>query len=197
VGYVQSLQRCSTGVSANLHSSAGQHGYAAAVVEVGRMVGMNPRQLHRLHAAGERFLTHAVDLLPYVPESLQFLEGHRLCLMTKGNAEEQHRKLADSGLRRAFDEILILEGKSPDVFATVFAERGWRGHCTLFIGNSVQHDIIPAVQNGASAIWMNHSNNVHGRNAVLPEGVVEIDGWLPIYSALVELTNPCDASTER
>jgi hypothetical protein len=53
----------------------------------------------------------------------------------------------------------------------------------VIIGNSIQHDIIPATANNAYAIYLNHSENTHGRNGVLPTCSVEVHEWWEINDA--------------
>jgi putative hydrolase of the HAD superfamily len=99
----------------------------------------------------------AVELLPGVAETLATLRGrHRLELLTKGHPEDQHRKLAASGLGELFERVTVVDEKDPEVYRSLVAERGLDPASTWMIGNSPMSDIWPALEAGLGAVLVPH-----------------------------------------
>ena len=163
---------------------AGESGYARAVLETAIELGIDGRTESRLRKGIDEFLNHPVEILPYAQQSLDLMHQHRRVLVTKGEKSEQNRKLSRSGLVDFFDEVLVLQKKDTTQLGKTLRRIGIREETTVAIGNSIQHDIIPAVDNGIRAIWLNHPHNRQGRNGVLPDRAIQVRSWYPIYKAL-------------
>ncbi len=62
--------------------------------------------------AGRDMLSHPVETLPHVHETLERLAGrYRLVMITKGDLFDQERKLAESGLGDLFAAVEIVSDK--------------------------------------------------------------------------------------
>jgi FMN phosphatase YigB (HAD superfamily) len=74
----------------------------------------------RLQKEINRFENHPVELLPFARKALNQMKHFRKFLITKGNEQEQRRKLKLSSMSNLFDEILIVNKKIPKKFGKYF-----------------------------------------------------------------------------
>ncbi|WP_406313695.1 HAD family hydrolase [Streptosporangium sp. NBC_01639] len=102
---------------------------------------------------------HRVELVPEVAETLTALgDRHDLLLLTKGDPEEQQRKLDVSGLAHHFRDIHIVAEKAVDTYLWLAEKHGLTPSATWMIGNSPKSDIIPARQAGMNAVFIPNDN---------------------------------------
>ena len=100
---------------------------------------------------------HPMEIIETVPETLAYLSNrHALHLVTKGNREEQSRKVRNSRLRSYFQSVEILPEKDAPAFRRLLDRRSWERSCTWMIGNSPRSDINPALEVGISAVYIPH-----------------------------------------
>jgi putative hydrolase of the HAD superfamily len=109
-------------------------------------------------AAGREMLSHPVETLPHVRETLERLNGtYRIIMITKGDLFDQERKLAQSGLGDLFDAIEIVSEKNAQTYARIFARHGdGPGHSAM-VGNSLKSDVLPALEAGSWAVHVPHA----------------------------------------
>jgi putative hydrolase of the HAD superfamily len=107
---------------------------------------------------GERLLNRHCELLPGVEATLKELaRRHRLLLFTKGQPDEQMRKLERSGLRPLFSRVGIPIEKDPTAYRLLCAQAGLDPARTVMIGNSPRSDINPALKAGLrAAVYIPH-----------------------------------------
>jgi putative hydrolase of the HAD superfamily len=111
------------------------------------------RHIQSLIDAGKAMLTHPVELLDGVAETVEYLgHSHRLVLITKGDLFDQESKIARSGLSEMFDAIEIVSEKDPDTYRRVLARHGIAPERFLMVGNSVRSDILPVLGIGGQAV---------------------------------------------
>ncbi|MEV8634833.1 HAD family hydrolase [Streptosporangium sp. NPDC051023] len=102
---------------------------------------------------------HRVELVPGVAETLLDLGSrHRLLLLTKGDPEEQRRKLDASELAHHFSDIHIVAEKGVEVYLRLAEEHELTPVNTWMIGNSPKSDILPARQAGMNAVFIPNDN---------------------------------------
>ncbi len=103
--------------------------------------------------AGRDMLSHPVEPLPHVEETLAALSGSfRLVLITKGDLFDQERKIAESGLADHFDAVEIVPEKTAETYRTLFARHGDGASRAMMIGNSLKSDVLPALDAGSHAV---------------------------------------------
>lgn len=108
-------------------------------------------------SAGREMLTHPVETLPHVRETMEQLAGrYRLVLITKGDLFDQERKLAQSGLGQMFDAVEIVSDKTADTYRRVFARHGDGAAHSMMVGNSLKSDIVPAIEAGSWGVHVPH-----------------------------------------
>jgi putative hydrolase of the HAD superfamily len=113
-----------------------------------------PTQVEELSLS---ILHHPLEILDGVPETLAYLSiRHQLFLVTKGNPEEQSRKIRESNLQDYFHGVEILPEKNVHAYTQLLSRYEWEGTTCWMIGNSPRSDINPALAAGMHAIYIPH-----------------------------------------
>lgn len=113
--------------------------------------------ISQIIAAGQEMLSHPIELLPEVQETVGTLaESHHILLITKGDLLDQERKLAQSGLGEFFDGVEIVSDKNAPVYAEIFARHGVSPEAAMMVGNSLKSDVIPAIEAGGWGVHVPH-----------------------------------------
>lgn len=113
--------------------------------------------IERILAAGREMLSHPVETLPQVRETLERLSGrYRIVLITKGDLFDQERKLAQSGLGELFDAVEIVSEKSPATYERLFRRHGEGPERSMMVGNSLKSDVVPAIEAGSWGVYVPH-----------------------------------------
>ncbi|MEI7870220.1 MAG: HAD family hydrolase [Candidatus Methylumidiphilus sp.] len=163
----------------------GELGFATAVLRTADHIQIQGQDKEVLAAHIRDFLHHDLELLPYCEKALESLSMHyRLVLLTKGNTNEQQAKLNRSGLNHYFSDVIVVVKKELDTFSKLLIDRRLVGAETVSMGNSILHDIVPATNAGAIAIWMDHAYNHRGNNHLLPSDAYRIESWQAILNLL-------------
>jgi putative hydrolase of the HAD superfamily len=113
--------------------------------------------IREILAAGRDMLSHPVETLPNVRETLEELAGaYRLVLITKGDLFDQERKLAQSGLGELFDAVEIVSDKTASTYERIFSRHGDGPDRAMMIGNSLKSDVVPAIEAGSWGVYVPH-----------------------------------------
>lgn len=108
----------------------------------------------------------ALCLFPESLEVLKFCEyRYPLGLITNGPADIQRQEIETLKLEPYFKHILIEgemgEGKPlPSVFRRAEALAGYPSDAMLFVGNSFNHDMAPAMEAGWKTAWIRRPSDV-------------------------------------
>ena len=144
---------------------AGAHGYGArAFARHLRMTyellaerEVDAASLATVMGFGERILAMPVALIAGVQETLERLaDRHDLHLMTKGQHDEQMRKIRESGLASWFRHVEIVPEKDERAYRALAAALGLDPARAWMIGNSPKSDINPALAAGLNAVYLPH-----------------------------------------
>ena len=134
--------------------------FTQSLVETFRMfqpADADPSLSERVQKLSLAILDHPLEIIETVPETLAYLSSrHALHLVTKGNQEEQSRKVRDSNLRSFFRSVEILPEKDSLAFSRLLDQYCWERSCTWMIGNSPRSDINPALAVGMNAVYIPH-----------------------------------------
>ncbi len=140
----------------------GLHSFAHALVDTFARLSIEPATPElqaQIRSLADTIADHPVQLLPEVPETLQYLsQRHHLILMTKGAIAEQTGKVERSGLKEYFAAIEIVAEKDPAAYADVVEKHDLEPDATWMVGNSPKSDINPALAAGLHAIFVPHGN---------------------------------------
>ena len=119
-------------------------------------------------------------LFPYTKEILQYLanRGYSLHLITNGFEKTQHNKLKYSGLAMYFEKVITSEGSNSlkpnkEIFEFAFEKTGAKPGESIMIGDTIDVDILGAVNAGIDQVHVNH---------LTKEPLVVIDSKLPTYT---------------
>jgi len=81
-------------------------------------------QRQRIASFAQSIAEHAIELLPGVAETLSALaQRHRLILVTKGNAQEQQKKLDRSGIHMHFAAVEIPPEKHSGAYREIVSRQ--------------------------------------------------------------------------
>lgn len=153
----------------------GIKGFTLSMIETAIEVteGKAPPQLiQQILAAGREMLTHPVETLPGVRETVTALsERYRVMVITKGDLFDQERKVAESGLADLFHAVEIVSEKTADTYRELFDKHGTGATQALMIGNSLKSDILPALQAGAWGVYVPYQITWAMEKAEEPEGL--------------------------
>lgn len=102
-------------------------------------------------------------LFPDTVSTLQYLydKGYKLHLITNGFEDTQHTKLKSSGISQFFVEVITSEGSNSlkpkkEIFDYALQKAKALPHHSIMIGDSVEVDIIGAMNAGIDQVYMNH-----------------------------------------
>lgn len=142
------------------HYGFGIKGFTLSMIETALEIteGRAPsRVIGDILAIGRELLSHPVDTLPHVHETLRALAGdYYLVLITKGDLFDQERKLAQSGLGDYFDAVEIVSDKTATTYRRIFSRHGDTPERAMMVGNSLKSDIVPAIAVGAFGVFVPH-----------------------------------------
>lgn len=142
------------------HYGYGVKGFTLSMIETALEVteGKTPGHIiSQILEAGREMLSHPIDPLPHVLETLEILAADfQLIVITKGDLYDQERKLAQSGLDHFFHAVEIVSEKTPNAYTRIFNAHGTGANRALMAGNSLKSDVIPALQAGAWGVHIPH-----------------------------------------
>jgi putative hydrolase of the HAD superfamily len=104
-------------------------------------------------------------VFPDALETLGYLrdKGYQLHLITNGFEVTQHHKLRNSGLDRFFIEVITSEGSNSlkphkEIFDYALQKANAETADCIMIGDSIEADIIGAINAGMDQVFVNHLN---------------------------------------
>ncbi len=119
-------------------------------------------------------------LFPYTKEILAYLsaKNYQLHLITNGFEVTQHSKLKHSGLAPFFKEVITSEGSNSlkpkkEIFDYAFQKTGAAPKESIMIGDTIDVDILGAVNAGIDQVHVNH---------LTKEPVLLADNKLPTFT---------------
>jgi putative hydrolase of the HAD superfamily len=117
------------------------------------------RERREILELADALINHRVELIPGVAETLDVLRTrHKLLLLTKGDPEEQQRKIDASGLANHFQRVHIVREKHAGTYLRLVEEHGFPAGHGWMIGNSPKSDILPARKAGINAVFIPNDN---------------------------------------
>lgn len=125
--------------------------------------------IQRIIDLGKEMLTHPVEILPGIKETVEELKSdYQLLIITKGDLWDQETKIARSGLADLFDHIEIVSEKTPAAYQAILDRYQIEPSTFLMIGNSLKSDILPVCEIGGNAIhipfhdtWVHEKMDTH------------------------------------
>ncbi len=115
--------------------------------------GIDSALINKILEIGKRMLTMPVELLPGAQEALEaFAPHHKLVLATKGDLNDQQRKLRLSGLKDYFCHVEIMSDKTETDYCKLLKQIKLEPSNFMMIGNSLKSDVLPVLKLGGKAV---------------------------------------------
>ena len=121
------------------------------------------RQLNELFL---QLLPTRTILFPDTKEVLQYLvdKGYHLHLITNGFEATQHARLQHCGLDVFFEQVITSEGSESlkpqkEIFEYAFRKTGAKANDSLMIGDTLDVDILGAMNVGMDQVHVNYNNS--------------------------------------
>ncbi len=128
------------------------------------------RDLKAVQELAHAILERPLELLEGVEDVVAELSRrHDLTIFTKGDPQEQQRKIDRSGLTRYFRHAAIVKEKDEPAYRLLAHERKFCMERTWMIGNSPKSDINPALAAGLSAVYVPHPRTWRLERETVPE----------------------------
>lgn len=142
------------------HYGFGIKGFTLSMIETAIEIteGKVPASvIAKILDTGRDLLSHPVETLPHVRDTLETLAGkYLLVLISKGDLFDQERKLAQSGLGDYFDAVEIVSDKTAVTYRRIFSKVGDGPERAMMVGNSLKSDIVPAIAAGSYGVFVPH-----------------------------------------
>ncbi|MFT6826732.1 MAG: putative hydrolase of the HAD superfamily [Roseivirga sp.] len=130
---------------------------------------INGADIQRIIDLGKEMLTHPIEILPGIVETIEKLKSdYQLLIITKGDLWDQETKIARSGVADLFDHIEIVSEKTPAAYQAILDRYQIEPSSFLMIGNSLKSDILPVCEIGGNAVhipfhdtWVHEQMDTH------------------------------------
>ena len=140
----------------------GLHSFSHALVDTFERLSpipVTPDLASEVRKIASTVENHAIEFLPEVPETLEYLSTHhRLILVTKGAMLEQTGKIDRSGVKKYFASTEVVAEKDAKIYQHIADKYDCTHHSTWMIGNSPKSDINPALAAGLHAVFIPHGD---------------------------------------
>jgi putative hydrolase of the HAD superfamily len=140
----------------------GLHSFAHALVQTFERLAVEPLTpaLHEtINGFAHTIAEHPVEILPGVPETLDYLsQRHHVIMLTKGAPAEQSGKVERSGLKEYFAAVEIVAEKDVSTYHEIVAKYDLFKDSTWMVGNSPKSDVNPALAAGLNAVFVPHGD---------------------------------------
>jgi len=138
----------------------GSKAFTISVIETALRVGgqhLSADDLSALMRSCRQLLHIPATPLPEVEDTLRAIrdaDKWKLAVFTKGEIQDQEKKLERSGLRQYFDFVDIVADKTEEAFRSLCRHAGTEPERLLMVGNSLKSDVAPALAIGAKAVYI-------------------------------------------
>jgi putative hydrolase of the HAD superfamily len=136
----------------------GVKGFALSMIETAIELSdgrISAHDIQRIIDMARGMLNAEVALLDNVADTIAGLSGtYPLMLVTKGDLQDQERKVGRSGLASFFRHIEIVSDKHRESYTALLRRHGIAPERFLMVGNSLRSDILPVLAIGAHAVYV-------------------------------------------
>jgi putative hydrolase of the HAD superfamily len=157
-------------------ANIGSHGYGttaflhnlAECLERLRERPTSEQDRREIETVAAALISAELELMPGVTEALAELgRRHELLLLTKGQRDEQQRKIDASGLAGHFSAIHVVAEKDPTTYVSLIRQQALAPDTTWMIGNSPKSDILASRAAGLNAVFIPHRHTWELEDSVL------------------------------
>ncbi len=138
----------------------GIKGFTLSLIEASAKHSSNQTDIENITEIlniGKELLTHHLELLPGVEDTLKYLSDQfKLIMITKGDLFDQQRKIQESGLSKYFSSTEIVSEKDAKAYSNILAKHNILPKDFIMVGNSLKSDILPVTKIGGTGIYIPH-----------------------------------------
>ncbi|WP_299673811.1 YjjG family noncanonical pyrimidine nucleotidase [uncultured Tenacibaculum sp.] len=140
-----------------------------------------------IHQISEDYIEYLSDYNFLIEGTLDILEylkpKYQLHIITNGFKEVQHKKLTKSGIRDFFDLVVTSESvgvkkPNPKIFDFALQEVNTEPEKCVMIGDSLEADVIGAMNQKIPAVFYNPNNEKSASNVKSVSALLEIKQFL-------------------
>ncbi len=130
----------------------------------------------------ERVFRTVADVKPGVSEALEILAKIApLHIVTGGADSVQQFRIDNLPFKDKFQTTTIIASKNTAVYTRVAKELGLKPSEIIMIGDSLKSDVLPAVEAGMRAVWIEALNAPHElKKTTLPKGAYSFTSLLEL-----------------
>jgi putative hydrolase of the HAD superfamily len=173
---------------------------SAALTSLGQNIAPEDPPISR---AVEAYFSAFFDYCRLIPKTIEMLEQlkgrYRLGLLSNfTHAPAVEGLLARLGLAPFFETVLVsgeigYRKPHPLVFEMLVKNLGYEKHQILYVGDSLDPDVLGATQSGLRPVWMTYVQDNHlpsipglasGSDEILSQGVPRVSDWDAFLSLL-------------
>ena len=169
----------------------GIKGFTLSLIEASAKHSSNQTNIENITEIlniGKELLTHHLELLPGVEDTLKYLSDQfKLIMITKGDLFDQQRKIQESRLSKYFSSIEIVSEKDETAYSDILAKHGILPKNFIMVGNSLKSDILPVTKIGGTGIYIPHQftwihekvdEDQSAKNYVKLNSILDLKLWL-------------------
>lgn len=135
------------------------------------------------------FVNRPVELIEGVSEVLEYLrkKQYRLFIVSKGNEQEQAKKIQESGIVHFFEDIIFLQGKDAEAYLNFVKACNIDISRSYMVGNSPKSDINPVKSIGMKTIFIKNESTweyEHDEILLREPGTIMIDKIIQLKDVL-------------
>jgi predicted acylesterase/phospholipase RssA/FMN phosphatase YigB (HAD superfamily) len=145
-------------------------------------------EIRHVRRLAEDVFRKKAAIYPGVEEVLRTLRANhwKLAIITAGEEWVQKKRLSEFHLETIFDEIIIIERKNSSEFSNFCKNRKFDPAGSWVVGDSLRSDVLPAIEAGFKAIWVQHDNwrEVERAGLEAPAGCVVVQSIARVLAEL-------------
>lgn len=152
----------------------------------------DPQIANRIYELSESVFDMKATLVAGALDTLTNIShSFRLGLITKGDISIQHKRIRDSGFTNFFEFIAIVQKKNSAKFSSACKILDLHPSEVVSVGNSLRSDLMPAIEAGMHAIWIDADVWEHERSLTseFSDSIVELKNLNELPEALMRLTS--------
>ncbi len=105
---------------------------------------------------------------------------YTMYIMTLGDYNIQMSKIKKTSIEQYFKKIFVVSKKDDDDYKNLIKETNINPNESWFIGNSIEHDITPALKFGFNCVLYNKHTTFYGMKLEIPKNVIVISDLLEL-----------------
>jgi len=153
---------------------------------------ISAKEIQAIINLGKGMLNVDVELLDHAAETVALLASrYRLMVITKGDLQDQQRKISRSGLGQYFGMVEVVNDKTNDIYKQLLKKLEIKPAGFLMVGNSLRSDILPILELGGQAVYIPYEITWQHESAEIPpegtRGFYQLDNLSMLPNLIAQL----------